>query len=302
MTDTINESVFIKPFVKWAGGKSSIKKVLYSQLPDDFGNQNNVTYIEPFVGSGAMLFYMLQTHKNIKHAIINDINKDLIHCYRLIKEAPQLLIKLLKPIEKKYCSFDELGQKDYYYATRNKYNSNQLDENQRAALFLFLNHTCFNGLYRENLEGGFNVPFGCYKKPRICNTEVIMADHDILSKVEILCGDYKDVICHIKKGYTFLYLDPPYRPLQGSNNFQKYSKSAFGDSEQEELKAFCDELNEHHCQFMLSNSDSTDFDGSSYFEKLYRGYNIKRILAPRLINAYADKRLKQTEVLISNYE
>lgn len=290
-----------KPFVKWAGGKSSIKKILESQLPTNFESQENVTYVEPFVGGGAMLFHILRTHGNVKRAVINDINRDLISCYRLIKDSPQTLIKLLKPFEKRYYEMDDNTRRDYFYKIRSEYNTEMLDENQRAAFFIFLNHTCFNGLYRENAEGGFNVPFGRYKRPRICNEEVIMSDHEVLKKVEILCGDYKNILLHLGKGYNFVYLDPPYRPLLGSSNFKEYSKSGFGDKEQEGLKLFCDKLSARHCQLMLSNSDSTNEDGTSYFRTLYENYSFCKILAPRYINAYAEKREKQKEVLITNY-
>ena len=272
-----------------------------SQLPADFDSQTKVTYIEPFVGGGAMLFHMLTTHKNIRRVVINDINKDLIRCYQLVKENPQTLIDLLRPFEQRYYELNEDGRRLYFYEVRNEYNNSELTADQRAAYFIFLNHTCFNGLYRENGSGGFNVPFGRYKNPKICNVDVIMADHKVLSKVDIICGDYKNILSHLGKGYNFIYLDPPYRPLSGSNNFNQYSKSGFNDKEQEELKTFCDRLSSRDCHWMLSNSDSFYLDGTSYFESLYKGYYLNKVLAPRFINAHADKREKQTEVIIKNY-
>ena len=295
------KTVVARPFVKWAGGKGSLLKILESQLPNDFDAHDKVTYIEPFVGGGAMLFYMLNTHRNIKRVVINDINQDLMRCYTLVKENPQILIMLLKTFEHKYFELNEEARKDYFYAVREEYNTDKLDENQRAAYFMFLNHTCFNGLYRENGDGGFNVPFGRYKHPKICNEALIMTNHTLLSKVKIICGDYKKVIQHLSKDYNYIYLDPPYRPLLGSDNFKHYSKSGFGDPEQEALKDFCDNLTARGCQFMLSNSDSTNQDGTSYFEVLYDEYYFDKILAPRFINAYAVKREKQREVLIKNY-
>ena len=198
-----------KPFVKWAGGKGNLLNILESQLPADFDSQTKVTYIEPFVGGGAMLFHMLTTHPNIRRIVINDINKDLIRCYQLVKENPQALIELLKPFEQRYYELNEDERRLYFYEVRNEYNNAELSEDQRAACFIFLNHTCFNGLYRENASGGFNVPFGRYKKPKISNEDVIMADHKVLSKVEIVCGDYKNILTHLGKGYNFIYLDPP---------------------------------------------------------------------------------------------
>ena len=249
-----------------------------------------------------MLFHMLTTHPNIRRVVINDINKDLIRCYQLVKENPLTLIELLKPFEQRYYALDEDERRIYFYDVRDEYNNAELTADQRAAFLIFLNHTCFNGLYRENASGSFNVPFGRYKKPKICNADVIKADHEVLKRVDIYCGDYKDVFSHLGKGYNFVYLDPPYRPLLGSANFKQYSKSGFGDPEQVELKAFCDRLTNRGCHLMLSNSDSTNDDGTSYFETLYEGYTFGKVLAPRYINAYAEKREKQTEVLITNYD
>ena len=295
------KAIVAKPFVKWAGGKGNLLQKLEALLPADFDDLKNVTYIEPFVGGGAMLFYMLTAHQNIRRVVINDINKDLIRCYQLVKENPQTLIELLRPFEQRYYALDEDERRLYFYEVRNEYNNSELTADQRAACFIFLNHTCFNGLYRENASGGFNVPFGRYKKPIICNEDVIMADHKVLYKVDIICGDYKNVLSHLGKGYNFIYFDPPYRPLMGSSNFNQYSMSGFGDSEQVELKAFCDRLTDRGCHLMLSNSDSTNEDGTSYFETLYNGYIFKKLLAQRSISADAKKRKKQSEVLITNY-
>ena len=290
-----------KPFVKWAGGKGNLLNTLESHLPADFDTQEKITYIEPFVGGGAMLFHMLNVHPNIRRVVINDINKDLIRCYQLVKEAPSVLIELLKPFEQRYHELDEDERRDYYYEVRREYNNIELTADQRAAHLIFLNHTCFNGLYRENVNGGFNVPFGRYKKPKICNEEVIMADHEVLSKVDIYSGDYKSMFSHLGNGYNYVYLDPPYRPLLGSTNFKDYSKCSFGDKEQVELKSFCDRLTARGCKLMLSNSDSNNDDGSSFFQSLYDGYTFEIVLAPRFISAYAERREKQTEVLIKNY-
>lgn len=292
-----------KPFVKWAGGKGNLLKTLELQLPEDFDRQINVTYIDPFVGGGAMLFHMLNNHSNITRAVINDVNKDLIRCYTLIKENPQFLIRELQRIEKCYYALhSDEAKKEYYLATRDYYNEICTEENERAAYFIFLNHTCFNGLYRVNSKGHFNVPFGRYKKPKICNEEVIMANHESLSKVDIYNADYSSVITHLGRGYNFVYLDPPYRSLLGSSNFKEYSSGGFGDDEQVELKLFCDRLTARGCQLMLSNSDSMNVDGTSFFEELYNGYFFGRILAPRYINAFAVKRQSQSEVLIKNYD
>ncbi len=304
--DRLQKHTIAKPFVKWAGGKGNLLQKLEAMLPANFDDLENVTYIEPFVGGGAMLFFMLQHHKCIRRVVINDINSDLIRCYQLISNAPDLLIDRLKNLNNNYYSVDFPTRKELYYAYRDQYNSDGIHPDERAALFMFLNHTCFNGLYRENAAGKFNVPYGRYKKPVICNEDLIMADYRLLNSVELVIrkpGDYKLVSQNLSKSHTnFIYLDPPYRPLLGSDNFNQYSKSGFGDSEQEELKVFCDRLTQRGCLLMVSNSDSTNEDGSSYFEKLFDGYSFNRILAPRFINAYAEKREKQVEVLITNYD
>ena len=274
-------------------------------LPTDFDDLENVTYIEPFVGGGAMLFNMLQYHKCIKRAVINDINADLIRCYQLIANNPQILIDRLKIIEKNYYSVDFPARKELFYAYRDQYNSEGIHPDERAALFIFLNHTCFNGLYRVNAAGKFNVPYGRYKKPVICNEDLIMADYRLLNSVELVIrqpGDYKFIRQNLSRNHpNFVYFDPPYRPLNATSSFKEYSNNPFGDRQQEELKQFCDRLSAKNCLIMQSNSDSKMENGDSYFEALYEGYDIQRILASRFINADPEKRKKLTEVVIRNY-
>lgn len=298
-----NQTKCAKPFVKWAGGKTSIVDILESQLPKEFDSQQDVTYIEPFVGGGGMLFHMLVHHKNIRQVIINDINADLMHCYKLTKTNPELLIAKLKQIEIDFYHFDDQeSRKLYYYNMRQLYNSGTMTKDERAACFIFLNRTCFNGLYRENMDGKFNVPFGKNKNPRICDPETILADQKVLSRVDIYVGNYSKVIDHLGNGYNFLFMDPPYRPLTDTSSFMLYSKAGFGDNEQRNLKEFCDKLSQKGCKLMLCNSFSFDNNGDSFFEKLYKEYWVKKIAAPRYINAYAEKREKETELLFRNYE
>lgn len=300
-----DEKIVAKPFVKWAGGKGNLLQQLEVLLPSNFDALQDVTYIEPFVGGGAMLFHMLQTHKCIKRVVINDINNDLIRCYELIVNSPLELIERLKLIEKNYYSVDVVARKEVFYAYRDMYNSEGIHPDERAALFIFLNHTCYNGLYRVNASGKFNVPFGRYNKPVICNEKLIMVNHNLLSSVElIICtpGDYKLVYHNLsRKHINFVYLDPPYRPISETSYFKEYSASPFGDEQQKELKLFCDKLSAQKCLVMLSNSDSRNEYGESFFEALYDGYSIQRFLAPRYINAKAEKRLNQTELVIRNY-
>ncbi len=299
------KAIVAKPFVKWAGGKGNLLQKLEALLPTDFDDLENVTYIEPFVGGGAMLFNMLQHHKCIARAVINDINPDLIRCYQLIANAPQTLIDRLKNIENNYYSVDFPARKELFYAYRDQYNSEGIYPDERAALFIFLNHTCFNGLYRVNAAGKFNVPYGRYKKPVICNEELIMADHRLLNSVELVIrqpGDYKLVRQNLSRNHpNFMYFDPPYRPLNETSSFKEYSNDPFDDIQQEELKAFCDRLSNQNSLIMLSNSDSKTENGDSYFEELYQGYRFERIMAPRFINANGEKREKLTEVVIRNY-
>lgn len=297
--------VVAKPFVKWAGGKGNLLQKLEALLPADFDDLKNVTYIEPFVGGGAMLFHMLHRHKCIKRAVINDINSDLIRCYQLIARTPEILIDRLNVIENNYYSVEFPSRKELYYAYRDQYNSEGIHPDERAALFVFLNRTCFNGLYRVNASGKFNVPYGRYKKPVICNEELIMADYRLLNSVELVVrqpGDYKLVKQNLSKNnVNFVYFDPPYRPLSITSSFKEYSNSPFGDKQQEELKLFCDKLTNQDCLIMQSNSDSKTENGDSYFEALYAGYDIQRVLAARFINADSEKRMKLTEVVIRNY-
>ena len=294
-----------KPFVKWVGGKGSLLQELEALLPTNFDELQNVTYVEPFVGGGAMLFHMLQHHKCIRRVVINDINPVLIHCYELITCSPQVLIGLLRNIENDYYSMDLHARKNLFYAYREQYNNENIHPDLKAALFIFLNRTCFNGLYRVNSSGKFNVPYGKYKQPVICNEELIMADHQLLNSVElIICrpGDYKFVRRNLSRNNpNFVYFDPPYRPLTATSSFREYSTSPFGDKQQVELKFFCDKLSELNCHILLSNSDSKNENGDSFFEILYDGYNITRIMAPRFINANGKKRELLTEVVISNY-
>ena len=291
-----------KPFVKWAGGKGSLVKHLSAHLPDNFRDKRDVTYVEPFVGGGAMLFYMLTHFTNIRRVVINDVNEDLIFCYKLIKNTPQTLIEQLKRIANEYLQLSNMDEKSrYYYKVRDKYNSKETIDEEKAAYFIFLNKTCFNGLYRVNTCGKFNVPFGKYKNPTICDDKLILADHELLKKVDIYAGDYSEIMRFLGKGYNYIYIDPPYRPLSGTAYFKEYSHNVFDDKEQEKLKIFCDIMTARGCKIMQSNSNSMDDDGESYFAKLYQGYHITQIEAHRYINAHVGKRNKETELLIMNY-
>lgn len=291
-----------KPFIKWVGGKSQLIEQLDAQLPADFGNWECVTYIEPFVGGGAMLFYMLQRYPNIQQAIINDINSDLTTCYRTVRDTPELLIESLKDIENAYLAIEsEDGRKEFFMAARDRYNKKNLDPIENTTYFFFLNRTCFNGLYRVNKKGLFNVPFGKYKNPQICDPITIRKDSELLQRVEIMTGDFEATFDRAK-GNTFFYFDPPYRPLSDTSSFNDYAKEAFNDNAQIRLKEFCDRINEVGFHFMLSNSDCKGkSEDDNFFDVLFQTYQIERVWASRSINSNPDKRGKLTEILVHNY-
>ena len=294
--------VNVKPFIKWVGGKSKLIEQLDAQLPADFDSLENVTYIEPFVGGGAMLFYMLQHYPNINHAIINDINPDLTTCYRTVRDNPKELIASLQDIENTYFSLNtEEARKEFFIVVRNRYNEKNLDPIENTTKFFFLNKTCFNGLYRVNKKGLFNVPFGRYSNPTICNPETILKDSELLQRVEILNDDFEETFKYAQ-GNTLFYFDPPYRPLSDTSSFNNYAKEAFNDDAQIRLKKYCDRINDAGFKFMLSNSDGKSVNGEdNFFDVLYAAYQIERVLASRSINSNPNKRGELTEILVRNY-
>ena len=295
-----------KPFLKWAGGKGQLLSQLEAALPQEL-YENEFTYIEPFVGGGAMLFFMLQMFSNIKRVIINDINGNLTWAYKSIKEEPEGLIYRLKHIEQIYSPItDYEEQRTFYLEMRRRFNEKKLSPIDKTALLIFLNRTCFNGLYRENAKGFFNVPFGRYANPTICNEEVIYADSELLNRfdVQILNGDFKETAKAIdKKELNFFYFDPPYRPLSETSSFNSYVKEDFNDDSQRDLADFCRHLNIlENIKWMLSNSDcSAKNPADTFFEDIYEGFDIQRVYASRMVNANASKRGKLTELLIRNY-
>ncbi len=295
-----------KPFLKWAGGKGQLIPQLEHHLPDDL-KEHEFTYIEPFVGGGAMLFYMLQHFPNIKRAVINDVNSYLITTYQVIKKFPNALIERLSALEQQYfASESEESKKDFYLQARVTFNNDELDDIDRAKYLIFLNRTCFNGLYRVNSKGRFNVPFGRHLHPTICNSEVIKADSQLLNRTDvvILNGDYELTQNYMSDGHHFFYFDPPYRPLNATSSFNSYSKEEFNDNEQIRLRDYCAFLNQYpNVKWMLSNADcSAKNPEDTFFEKIYADYFINRVYASRAINANPNKRGKLTELLIKNYE
>ena len=264
--DNSNKSYSVKPFLKWAGGKTQLINEIKNRLPKDFENLN-YTYIEPFVGSGAVLFWLINNYPNIERAILNDVNADLINTYKVISIHPNELISILSAIQSEYHSIDTVQDKksEYYYQKRENYNVRNSDNITQAALFIFLNRTCFNGLYRVNKNNGFNVPMGSYNKPTICDKENIWAVNKVLQKVEILTGDYEETIKYAGKN-TFFYFDPPYKPLNSTSSFNSYAKDEFNDQQQVRLRDFCSRIDKEGFKWMLSNSDVKGFDTNNSFK------------------------------------
>lgn len=291
-----------KPFLKWAGGKTQLIEQIKNNLPEIIFKEK-FTYIEPFVGSGAVLFWLLSEFPNMKKAVINDINKELIDTYEVIAQNPHDLISILEILQNEYHELEgnQEDKKQYYYEKRNLFNSREQGKIEQSALFIFLNRTCFNGLYRVNRKNEFNVPIGSYKKPTICDRENIMAVSDALQKVEIICGDFEQTVQHAGEN-TLFYFDPPYKPLNQTSSFNSYTKNEFDDKEQIRLRDFCDELAKKGYQWILSNSDVKGKDeNNNFFDELYADFHIERVLAKRNINANPEKRGVLSELLITNY-
>lgn len=292
-----------KPFLKWAGGKTQLITHIKRSLPAELVN-GKFTYIEPFVGSGAVLFWMLKQFPKMKKAVINDINADLITTYKTIAADPLVLIDILDNLQHQYHALDgdDEAHKAYYYQKRELYNKRTSENTEQAALFIFLNRTCFNGLYRVNRKNEFNVPIGSYKRPTICDAENILAVSKALQKVEIMCGDYQETLGHADAN-TLFYFDPPYKPLSNTSSFNAYAKDEFNDEEQIRLRDFCHKLNRMNHTWILSNSDVKGKDeNDNFFDDLYANFNIQRVDARRNINANGDKRGALKELLITNHE
>lgn len=289
-----------KPFLKWAGGKTQLINDIEKSLPQV--TQSEFTYIEPFVGSGAVLFWMLNNFPNLKKAVINDINEDLINTYKIIASQPLELIAILEIFQNEYHNLEgnEEAKKAYYYEKRTLYNERTATKTKQAALFIFLNRTCFNGLYRVNRKNEYNVPMGGYKKPTICDRENLLAVSEALQKVEILCGDFMQTLDYTTEN-TFFYFDPPYKPLSETSSFNSYAKDEFNDDEQIRLRDFCKTLDEKGHSWLLSNSDVKGKNAEdNFFDELYADFSIQRVNAKRSINANPEKRGTLTELLITN--
>ncbi len=289
-----------KPFVKWAGGKTQLLEDIKNAFPRDLSQRKDVVYVEPFVGGGAVLFWILQEYPNISKAVINDINAELICTYRVVQNDVESLIVELERLQSEYIPLDEKSRKDYFMAHREHFNEAACTDIETASLFIFLNKTCFNGLYRVNSKGKFNVPHGRYANPRICDAKTLRADATLLKKVEILCGDFAQTGKYADDN-TIFYFDPPYRPLTETAAFTSYSKDGFNDAEQTRLRDFCKQIAADKSLFVASNSDPQNVnDKDDFFDQLYKMFDIKRVSAARTINSKGDGRDSISEIMVSN--
>ncbi len=278
----MRNNVRAAPVIKWAGGKRQIRDEIMKRVPDNFS-----TYYEPFIGGGAVLFALCP-----KKAVINDVNSELINIYQVIRDDVDVLVNDLKKHENSSEYFYNLREKD-----RDTESYHRLSPAEKASRIIYLNKTCYNGLFRVNRAGEFNAPYGFYKNPNIVNEPVLRAVSQYFNSAEIRfsCMDFEESLKSIGKD-CFVYLDPPYDPVSTTANFTGYDKGGFDKGEQIRLKNVCDRLNKMGICFLLSNS-ATDF-----ITQLYKDYKIDIVQAKRAINSNPDKRGEIDEVLIRNYE
>jgi len=302
MITTIRE---VKPFLKWAGGKGQLIDQLASFLPQSFRTGKIKKYFEPFLGGGAVYFW-LANHYEFEYAYLYELNESVAICYQVIQTNVKKLIKMLHSLEQAYISSSDKDREKLFYDKREEFNRLLRRESvnshlRRTALLIFLNKTCFNGLYRVNSKGEFNVPFGRYKNPTVCNEDNLFAVHDLLQNAEVNCDDFEQCLEHADHN-SFVYFDPPYRPISVTSNFTSYSKDNFDDNEQKRLRSVFGTLDKRGANVMLSNSDPKNVDPTdNFFDDLYENYHIERLNATRLINCNAKRRGAITEILVMNY-
>ena len=296
-----------KPFLKWAGGKGQLINQIKEFLPSEFVKTKRIEkYFEPFVGGGAVFFWLSQ-HYQIKQAYLFDINPEIVTAYQTIRDAVPRLVKNLKSLESEYLSLPKLYRENFFYSRREEYNALLSKKGgngfiRRTALMIFLNKTCFNGLFRVNSRGLFNVPFGRYENPTICDAENLVAVHRALQCAQIECCDFAHCL---KKAdsQSLVYFDPPYRPISKTASFTGYIKNGFADKEQIRLKGVCDKLTKIGAKIILSNSDPQNIDPDDhFFDDLFKhNYIIKKLAATRMINCNAERRGTIKEILVRNY-
>jgi DNA adenine methylase len=298
-----------RPFLKWAGGKTQLLKQFSKRLPPEMKNGEITNYVEPFVGGGAMFFYLGQRFF-FDHSSIFDANEELILTYRVIKKSTKKLIHELESLESAYISKSNEDRERLFYHVRDSFNKIKPEINfhtydpgwvTRAAQSIFLNRTCFNGLFRMNRKGEFNVPFGRYKNPQILNKDNLNDVADLLKTTTIILGDFTRCKKFVDTT-SFVYLDPPYRPLNDTSSFTSYSKDGFSDTDQRRLAVFFKELDKKGAKIMLSNSDPrNEKPDDSFFDELYADYTIERVPAKRSINCNGARRGNVNELIVTNY-
>ena len=292
-----------KPFLKWAGGKGQLLSEIEKYYP--FADKKITKYAEPFVGGGAVLFDILSKYK-LEEVYISDINAELINTYNIIRDDFDALIPMLTVMQSEFVPTDIEHRKIYYMAKRERFNYLKVNGDdsiniEKAALMIFLNKTCFNGLFRVNKKGLFNVPMGSYKNPLICDEENLKVVSEKLQNVKIVCGDYRKSADFIDDG-TFVYFDPPYRPITNTASFTAYTENLFNDEEQIELAKFVDDMHGKGAKIVISNSDPKNSDTEdNFFDNIYSKHKIKRVEATRMINCNSEARGKIKELLISNF-
>jgi len=299
-----------KPFLKWAGGKGQLLEEFETRFPPEMKEGLVDTYVEPFVGGGAVYFH-LNNNYTFNECHIFDINEELVLAYTVVKNDVDELIEILKDTESSYLNLNPAKRQELFYETRDRFNESKTSIQwqkynkawiQRAADLIFLNKTCFNGLFRVNSKGGFNVPFGRYKNPRILHKEVLESDSILLENTSIHLGDFSTSAQYVDES-TFVYFDPPYRPLNQTSSFTSYSRDGFGDDDQRRLAEFFHALDSKGARLMLSNSDPKNEDPTDhFFEDLYSCYYIDRVPARRAINCNGERRGEINELIITNYK
>jgi DNA adenine methylase len=298
-----------EPVLKWAGGKRQLLPELSKRYPSKLKEGKITTYIEPFMGGGAVFFDVVKTFPDIRKAFLFDINPELVILYKTLQKNAKELIDLLAKLQEKYMSLDEEGQEALFYQIREDYNQTKNDVSvnkfssswvTRASQTIFLNKTCFNGLFRVNSKGLFNVPFGRYKNPSILQTSRLRASAQALQVAEIFLGDFSKAAEYGNKS-TFIYYDPPYRPISTTASFTSYSADRYDDDSQRRLADVFKLLDSMGVSQMLSNSDPSNHQEDRFFDELYKGFTIERVDATRMINSVASKRGSVREILVRNY-
>lgn len=291
----------LKPFVKWVGGKSQLVGEIEKYILTD-GKNKFTKYAEPMVGGGAFLFHVLGKYV-FQQVYISDSNTELVNAYQAVKDNVDELIERLAEMQAVFLPMNENGRKYFYYNVRDKFNKTALcpqTSAEKAAQFIFLNKTCFNGLYRVNKNGQFNVPMGAYKNPTVCDEDNLRNISAALQNVTIVCGDYTKAETFIDEN-TFVYIDPPYRPISQTSGFTSYNVDAFNDDEQIRLAEFFKRIAKTGAKTVLSNSDPKNVNpDDNFFDDLYGEFAIERVEASRSINSKGEKRGKISELLIHN--